>query len=1030
MKDVPVSVRYATYIVLLLALAGVACAQTETATLSGTVMDRSGAVISGVQVQLTNSDTNVKTAMVTNAAGIYVASSIKPGRYRMTVMKQGFKQVAVTNLILNVQDVVSRNFTLDIGAASESITVTAEAQLVETTSSVATVVDSRFVQNMPLNGRSVNTLFQLTPGVVLAKTDFNSQGQFSVNGQRTDSNYFMVDGVAANVGVSAGMSLGQSAAGTQAAVGASGGTSSLASIDALQEFRIQTSNVAPEFGRVPGAQISMVTRSGTSEFHGSLFEFFRNDVLDARDWFAKASEGKKPALRQNDFGGTLGGPLVRDKAFFFFSHESLRLRQPKSKTIQVPSAQVRAAAGGVIKDLFNAFPMPNGAELGGGAAEFTGSYSEPSNLDATSLRLDYTPSSQVTLFGRYNYSKSDQTSRGSSGLTLSTSMPTTYRTHTLTLGATSKVSSAMTNDLRFNWSKSSAGSAIFADTFGGAVPISASLIYPTFTSPAEGSMNVYFLSSGSAWQTGANVLNRTRQFNIIDTLSATVGSHQLKFGFDYRRLMPFFGPRKYSQSTYFDDFATAVNGVTSFSYIDRSDPFGLIYSNYSAFAQDTWQAASNLTFTYGVRWEINPPPIGDGKPLYTVNGLADPATMKLAPAGTPLYKTKYGNIAPRFGVSYRLSKSNKWQNAIRGGVGLFYDLGSSRTDLAMLFPYLTEISVGPSTFPLSDAVAAPPSLSTDPPINFMGVNDPDLELPRSMQWNVTFEQSLGTNQGITAGYVGSVGRRLLKFQYIVMPNPDFMSVWAIRNGATSDYNALQLQYNRRMSRGLQVLASYTWAKALDDASDDALDFSSRARGPSNFDVKHTFSGAVSYDIPSWSQNPLLRGLLGSWSIDTILQARSAPPINIVARSFAMMGGGYENIRPDVVPGVPFKISDPSAPGGWRLNKAAFTTPPAGRQGNLGRNGVRGFAANQIDFTLRRQFAINERVKLQFRSDFFNLFNHPNFADPRTSLTSGLFGRSTQTLAASLGAGGINGGFSPLYQIGGPRSIQLALKLQF
>src|SRR5208337_1572478 len=263
--------------------------------------------------------------------------SLPPGNYRVEIEKPGFKKLVKPDVLLHVQDALEINFEMTLGPASETITVEGGAPLAETESgTVSTVVDRKFVENLPLNGRSFQTLTMLTPGVVVTATAFDDQGQFSVNGQRADANYFTVDGVSANFGVNGSAPLTQTASGALPAPSALGGTNSLVSVDDMQEFRIQTSSFAPAFGRTPGGQISILTRSGTSAFHGTAFEYFRNDVLDANDWFSNFNHIQKPEERQNDFGGVFGGPVIKDKTFFFFSYEGLRLRQPSTQESVVP----------------------------------------------------------------------------------------------------------------------------------------------------------------------------------------------------------------------------------------------------------------------------------------------------------------------------------------------------------------------------------------------------------------------------------------------------------------------------------------------------------------------------------------------------------------------------------------------------------------------------------------------------------------------------------------------------------------------
>jgi len=299
------------------------------------------------------------------------------------------------------------------------------------------------------------------------------------------------------------------------------------------------------------------------------------------------------------------------------------------------------------------------------------------------------------------------------------------------------------------------------------------------------------------------------------------------------------------------------------------------------------------------------------------------------------------------------------------------------------------------------------------------------------------EQSLGASQSISFTYIGADGRDLLRGTVLYNPNPNFGGVYLTDNSATSNYNALQVKFQRRLSKGVQVLASYTFSHSIDIASTDALTLVSAPgsiaspsvdRGDSDFDIRHSFTAGVTYDLPSPGAGPL-RAAFGGWSVDTFLLARSAPPVNILAGIYVADGIALYP-RPDVVPGVPLELFGSQYPGGKIFNNAAFVAPPPGTQGNFGRNVLRGFGATQVDLTLQRQFHLTERLGLSFRSEFFNIFNHPNFGSPNNNLTSPLFGNSTQMLATFLGSGGANGGFNPLYQIGGPRSIQLALKLQF
>ena len=1024
-------------------------AQSTNASLTGRITDTSKALIAAASVAAINDNTNVRYETTTNAAGEYYLPNLPPSPYRIEIEKSGFKKVIRPDVTLHVQDALEINFEMTVGSVSETVTVEAGAPLVNTESAtVSTVIDRTFVENLPLNGRSFQALIMLTPGVVVTATRFDDQGQFSVNGQRADANYFTVDGVSANFGVTGYIAMVQSASGALPALSSAGGTNSLVSVDAMQEFRIQTSSFAPEFGRTPGGQISIVTRSGTNAFHGTLFEYFRNTALDATDWFVNSKGLTKPEERLNDFGGVLGGPIVKDKTYFFFSYEGLRLRQPSTQQTAVPDAASRQQAPAGIRPYLNAFPVANGAPVGTGLAQFNESYSNPSSLDASSIRVDQILNSKLSLFGRYNYSPSSLDQRGppfSSGSVLSSTDSLSWHVHTMTVGLTQLIAPQISNEIRLNYSNQRVRNNYTMDDFGDAVPLPDSLVFPSGYSSANGILQ-FLISGAGEYSLGKLGTNEQRQINLVDNLSVIKGKHQLKFGVDYRWLAPFSSPAAYHQFAQFSGVTAApggaLSGRASFSQASAFESNALLSQNFSAYGQDTWKVTPRFTLTYGLRWDVNPPLKGknDANDPFTVVGLNDPATMTLAPRGTPLYETTYGNVAPRLGVAYQMRTSPNWGATIRAGFGVFYDLGQgSLGGVTSYFPYNASKNFGATTpFPLSPEDAAPPPLSLEPPVSTMLVADPQLKLPRSYQWNIALEQSIASSQSLALTYIGAIGRDLIRSTNLYNPNPDFQFVGLTDNSATSDYHALQLTLKRRLSRGLQGLASYTLSHSIDNGSTDAfatyLNSPTNAgsnvdRGNSDFDIRNSFTGGVTYDLPSPGSHKVASSILGGWSMDGFVLARSAPPVNVVGGIFFAAGTALYP-RPNANPGVPLEIYGTEYPGGKIFNKAAFSTPVVGQQGNFGRNVLRGFGASQVDLAVRRQFHLTENLGLRFRAEFFNIFNHPNFGSPNNNLTNALFGRSTQTLANSLGTGGVNGGFNPLYQIGGPRSIQFALKLQF
>jgi hypothetical protein len=1039
-----------------------AFAQLETATVSGQVVDPSGLSITGAQVRLVDIDRDTTTGTTTTPSGLYTFPSVRPGRYRMQVTAAGFKVVNVTGMTVNVQDHLEQNFKLAVGSVSESVTVEGGAPLVNTESAaVSTVVDRQFAENLPLNGRSFQTLIELAPGVVVAPSTINDGGQFNVNGQRAASNYWMVDGVSANIGMASYSVPGNGLAGTLGSFSAGGGTNSLVSVDALQEFRIQTSTYAPEFGRTPGGQISIVTRSGTNQFHGTLFDYLRNDKLDANNWFADNEGLPKPEERQNDFGGTFSGPIIKDRTFFFFSYEGLRLRLPQVGLTTVPDLSARQNAIPALQPFLNAYPFdPKQPDLGNGISQFNASYSNPSTLDAYSLRIDHKLNDKLTLFGRYNYSPSNTIQRGDN-TPLSGLFASYITTQTATLGLTWIKSANVTNDLRFNYSRATSSSDWYSDGFGGAVPLS-SLPFP---SPYTSQNAVLFFAINSLAFNGAQFVdgrasnNVQRQFNVVDNVTIQKGSHGLKFGVDYRRLSPVFSPVQYSQGVFFNDVPSAqIGNVNNFLYLQSGVGATFLFRNFGLFAQDTWRISPRVTVTYGLRWDLDFVPstsAGPNIPAVTGFNLSNLSNLALAPAGTPPFKTTYGNVAPRVGVAYRLSQNQDWALVLRSGFGVFYDLvGSEVGNLAGFggYPFGAFTSFSSGTFPLDPGTAAPPpitpaSLSS----GTLTALDPNLRLPYTLEWNVALEQALGKQQTVSASYIGSAGKRLLQSAIVSSPNPNFGSAYLVANTATSDYNALQLQFQRRLTRGIQALASYTWSHSIDTASAGSI-YGNGAnvllpgltglnpnsnRGPSDFDIRNAFSAGLTYEVPALKSNAFTATILRGWSLESIIQARSAPPVNVFEPSYSSLYLSAGEVRPDVVPGQPLYLYAPQYPGEKAFNPAAFTNPPTDpttgiplRQGNLGRNELRGFGAAQWDFAVHRDFPVHESVKLQFRAEMFNVLNHPNFGPPQGVIGFSSFGQSTETLAQSLGANLGNGGFNSLYQIGGPRAIQLAMKLIF
>jgi hypothetical protein len=1016
------------FITFILSFACRAYAQSPNGTISGMVVDATGAAIAEADIVVLNDATGVKYFGKTNLDGIYAVPNLPPGSYRIQVSKFGFKSLIKPDVTLNVRDALSINFTLPIGTVSDVVTVEGGAPLVNTQSaSVSTVIDRNFVATLPLNGRSFNSLLQLTPGVVLAPSSATNPGQFSVAGQRSSANNFTVDGVSANFGIGSVLDLGGSGGGSAQAFSALGGTSSLVSVDALQEFHVETSSFAPEFGRSTGGQVMLATRSGTNDLHGGAFDYFRNDVLDANDWFANAAGAKRAPERHNDFGAYVGGPIAKDSAFFFASYEGARLRQPATSVIEVPSAASRTAASSAIAEFLNTFPVANGAASpDGSTALFTGSFSSPSTLNAGSIRIDKNFAERFSIFGRYNEAPSLTANRNNSPNEVDT---TEVDTRTVTVGLTGQPGAGSTTDIRANYSRQRARFASALDTFGGATPPSSAVLSPNPLDPAK-TFAAFFSPDTSFWSSGHDADNSSRQINVLGSFGLTRGVHQMKFGADYRAIRleekPFGVLLEYFVSSIPNLLATGQ--ATLIAGAARESQF-LVQSS-SFYAQDSWKVKSRLTLTYGLRWELSPPPsAAAGTTLAAWRNVNDPSKLSLAPAGASLWSTTYGGFAPRVGVAYALTPAGDF--ALRAGWGIYYDLSTESVGaLGSAFPNDLNVVFGNVSLPITDASPFVPALSVTPP--FRGVVQgfsPGLKLPTSYQWNVALDKSFGA-QALSLTYVGQSGRHLFRREGFSRPNANFDGTFQLTdNQARSNYNALQVQYKRPLSKSVQALLNYTYSHSLDNASDDIVAAVSGAvisaendYASSNFDVRHSFSGAVTFSIPAVSRKGVARAATEDWTLETFLVARSGFSFNGVVGT-ATIGGA--NLRPDRLLGQPYWIADSTAPGGRRLNAAAFAIPATVRQGTEGRNDIPGFGLTEVDASVGRKFNFGDRLHLNFRADAFNLLNHPNFTNPPASVGFGPANLISQSML-NHGLHGLNA----LFQEGGPRSLQLSLKLSF
>jgi TonB dependent receptor len=533
----------------------------------------------------------------------------------------------------------------------------------------------------------------------------------------------------------------------------------------------------------------------------------------------------------------------------------------------------------------------------------------------------------------------------------------------------------------------------------------------------------------------------------------TVGTHQLKFGVDYLLGLPI--DSGFHADGYY--FTTGIPSVVDnsvgffFNTVQARVPAKV--TNFSMYAQDMWRASNRLTLTYGLRWDFNPPPsnrnYNNGNYLPLLGNYLTGAVQAGSP-GSSYWDTKYTNFAPRLGVAYQLGQTPGRETVIRGGAGLYYDLGTiNGVFIAASGGYPNALATVLTNVPLpispSQAALPPVNLGNPPAGSTFDDFPSGFASPRSWQWNAAVQQALGGTQSITVSYVAALGRKLEYGQYFPSVGSQQYVVYYTDNSASSDYNSLQVQFQRRLSHGLTAVASYTFGHSLDDSSSTTSNLAPGAYvspktnwGSSDFDVRHTFSSALSYDIPGLARGDWLDRLTSGWGLDSILTARSGLPLDVFNYFFVAGANGYISVRPDVVPGQPLYLSGsqcavfPGAncPGGTGINPAAFAVPANGAQGDFGRNALRGFDLVQVDLSVRRSFRLSEQVRLLFRADLFNVFNHPNFANPDSNLADATFGQSLSMANSFVGGSGAGFGLNSVFQTGGPRLVQFSLKLSF
>jgi hypothetical protein len=1027
-----------------------------TATILGRVIDPSGAVVAGATVTAHNESTGIERSTVTTATGDFELSLLPiTGKYTLTVSMTGFQSEKIAGIELEVDQRARFDVSLKVGSVSENISVQAETPVVNTdTGSIGQVIQNRTILDLPLNGRDFTALAALTPGAQSGGNNSNTGfPTIIVGGGHAAKTEILLDGISDQDQLYDGVEF-------------------TPSVDAIQEFKVQANSFSAEYGR-GDAIINATIKGGTNEFHGDLFEFLRNSALDARNFF---NTGAKAQLEQNQFGGTVGGPIKRNRTFFFASYDGTRVRQGQSKNNLVPTQAERAGdltgLGVSVNNPVTGVPYPNNTIPSSdinpvttyflqfvplpNTAQGTYYFNAPftSNVDQGNIRIDHRFNDADSLFGRYSINDLSQFNPGN--YPVNGGSTRSIRVQNVVVDETHIFTPTLVNDLRLGYLRMY--STILPQGLGTNYTVQSGIQgfqettanFPGFPNLSVGGFET--LISGNDFQP---LVNPENMYEIVDSITWTKGAHTIRIGADLRR--DFFTSTNAAHSRGDFNFSGQYTGAGFGDFLtgyplsgSRDFPrniFGETVNNYHFYVQDDWKVNGRLTLNLGLRYEFNP------QPAYFQNQASwfDPITGQIAvseyhgapnlvtqqvakyaypqfqqyfvtpkEAGLPnnLLFNQYNNWAPRLGFAFRPSNDNK--TVVRGGAGIFYLLQSGNNTVSqpiLNLPFIVDESKSQPTVngvPTQQAQNFFEPFSTNSQFNtpLAFSFDPHNRTPLLYEWNFAVQRQLMPDMALEVAYVGSKGtylEQMVPFNIpAVNPNdnrpiqerlpfPAFAEAGTyLSNQNNSNYHALQVKLEKRFSKGLSFLASYVHGKAIDATTNDQggesftgdpLNLRSM-RGPSNFDVEDRLVLSYGYELPFgrgrafMSSAPLIvDAVLGGWQVAGITTFQSGTPFTPVLGSGdpAHVNRDYAT-RPNAI-GSP----DLAHPGidDW-FNLAAFAEPAPYTIGNAGRNSVRGPGLQNWDISILKNFHFTERWYLQFRSEFFNAFNHANFSNPNAN----------------------------------------------
>jgi hypothetical protein len=997
---------------LLLVFAIAAFAQSNTGSITGVVTDQNGAVVPNAAVTVINQGTNEKRTVQSDGEGRYEVPGLPNGIYTVESTVTGFKTTTIKDLRLTVGEKARADITMNVSGVDAVVTVAGQTRVDSETSTIGDTIATERISDNPVNGRDFTGLLATVPGSVQTTNQF----QTSINGipSTFGGSSVLVDGIdAGRVDLN----------GTSNVLGRIESRVNRVSMDSIQEVQTVEQNYGAQYGQAIGAVINPITKSGTNDFHGSVFEYFRNEALDARDFFAG-----KQKFRLNQFGGNVSGRLVRDKLFFFTNYEGVRQTRGTTFTSLVPTAAFRSTFAPSIAPVLATIPLPSAPFIPAGSNTpdpnlgiFSVQKDGDLREDTGSIKIDWLHTQRSTFSVRYNINDSRTTTPY--GVGTDQTADGTLRVQLFKASHNYTFSNNTINEFAFGINRNV--------TDVGAGPSTLPRFDLSFVDQAiavPGPAQFKQFRTGTVYQ-------------FLDTLSTVRGNHSLKAGIDFRlnrrsassdtqETLTFFGLNDFRDNV---PFIVSKGGNPLLDYENE---------NYSFFIQDDWKAHPRLTLNLGLRYDVSS--VSREKEGRLQN--FDLTTLTFTPPGQKLHDVDANNFGPRLGFAFDVFGTGK--TVVRGGYGIFYDRdlpASFGSPQANTFPTLSV-----DLFTALFGCGIFPQYPVDPAAYACAVPNAfhierDLQTAMAQHWSFNVQQDLGFAV-LQVGYVGNHVTHLLTNGVVTPRNinrrdpvtqvrplsPNFGDIFVVGDYPQSNYNALQVTFRRNLSKGLRFNANYTWSHTIDDVVGFFKDYqdenNARAeRASSDQDVRHNFTMDAGYDVPlrDWfGSGPAW--LVDGWQLNTITQIRSGLPVNVTRKGGVF--GGF-SFRPDVVPGVDTRCPNYSLPE-CQFNAAAFSNPGDGVFGNAGRNILRGPGFAQVDFSVFKNTRVTETSSIQFRAEIFNLFNHANFADPSGGLVRGdnnslrptaFFGQSISTVGNQLGG---------LLGYGGPRQIQFSLRYLF